>query len=111
MTNRERLVKTLLCQKTDRPPFSMWLGFAPWWETLQRWRRESGITDLDVGTYFGFEPFFSVVPMEYGPLPHFEEKKLEENESFVVTVDWRGIVMRNRLETAPRPDSQRQARA
>jgi len=30
MTNRERCIKTLLCEKTDRAPLPMWLGFSPW---------------------------------------------------------------------------------
>ena len=58
MTNKERIIKTLLCEKTDRAPFSAWLGFAPWGETTERWKKESGIADLDIWSCFGFEPFF-----------------------------------------------------
>ena len=48
MTNRDRIIKTLLCEKTDRTPFPIWLGFQPWGETHSRWKQESGLADLDV---------------------------------------------------------------
>jgi hypothetical protein len=48
MTNRERNVKTLLCEKADRPPWVHWLGFAPWGKTHRRWKAESGIADLNI---------------------------------------------------------------
>ncbi len=104
MTNRERCIKTLLCEPTDRAPFPMWLGFAPWGETMQRWRRESGLADLDLVKYFGFEPFFMGVPAELGPLPHFDAKVLEETPDFVVSTDWRGITMRNRRDGHSMPE-------
>ena len=107
MTNRERLLRTLQCQPTDRPPFPMWLGFAPWGETLERWRKESGIADFDWGKLidgFGFEPFFQWVPLEYGPCPHFEHKVLQEDAEFVVSLDWRGITMRNRRDGHSMPE-------
>lgn len=107
MTHRERLVRTLGCEPVDRPPFPMWLGFAPWWETLLRWREESGIRDLDGSKLcerFGFEPFFQVPPIEMGPWPHFAQKTLHEDDEFVVSVDWRGITMRNRRDGHSMPD-------
>ena len=104
MTNRRRIIDTLLCKPVDRPPFPMWLGFAPWGEALERWRAESGIADLDVTRYFGFEPFCVGVQVEYGPFPHFEQKVLDENDKFVTAVDWRGIVMRNRKDGCSMPE-------
>lgn len=104
MTNRERCIKTLLCEKTDRAPFSGWLGFAPWGQTVDRWKRESGIADLDVGRYFGLEPFFHCVPAHMGPLPGFEPKVLDETDEFVISQDWRGMVVRNRRDGASMPE-------
>jgi len=104
MTNRQRLVRTLCCQPTDRPPFPFWLGFAPWGETMTRWRAESGLADLDVYRYFGFEPFASVVNVEYGPLPHFESKILSQDNEFVVRIDWRGITLRDRRDRGSMPE-------
>jgi hypothetical protein len=40
MTNRRRIVDTLLCNRVDRPPFMDWIGFQPWPQTLDRWRAE-----------------------------------------------------------------------
>jgi hypothetical protein len=82
----------------------MWLGFSPWDQTLERWRQETGISDLDVAEYFGLEPFFSRVPLEYGPLPHFEECCIEENGEFVVKKNWRGIIRRERRDGLSMPE-------
>ena len=98
MTNRERIIKTLLCEKTDRAPFAVGLGFWPWGETMERWRKESGISDLDLAKYFGYDAGFLCVPAEMGPLPHFEYRVIEENAEFVIATDWRGITMRNRRD-------------
>ena len=104
MTNKERVIKTLLCEKTDRAPFSAWLGFMPWGETTERWKKESGIADLDTWRYFGFEPFFHCVPAHMGPFPGFASKVLEETEEFVISLDWRGIVARNRRDGGSMPE-------
>jgi hypothetical protein len=104
MTNRERIVQTLLCRPVDRPPFPMWLGFSPWGQTLDRWRRESGIADLDVAEYFGLESFFVGPPIEYGPFPRFETRVVAKNEEFVTSIDYRGITLRNRRDGASMPE-------
>jgi uroporphyrinogen decarboxylase len=104
MTNRERIVRTLLCEPTDRVPFGVNLGFYPWGQTLERWRKESGISDLNPGAYFGYDTGFHVVPAEYGPFPHVETKVLEENDRFVISRDYRGIVMRNRRDHHSMPE-------
>ncbi len=104
MTNKERCIKTLLCEKTDRAPFPGWLGFYPWGETTARWQKESGIADLDVARYFGFEPFFQGAPVHMGPLPGFEAKVIEETEEFVISLDWRGMVVRNRRDGGSMPE-------
>jgi uroporphyrinogen-III decarboxylase len=98
MTNRERCIRTLLCEKTDRAPFPMWLGFAPWGETYERWKTESGIADLDLTRHFGFERFFHCVPAELGPFPHFTHTVIKETDEFVIATDWRGITTRNRRD-------------
>lgn len=95
MTNKDRILSTLRCKKTDRAPFVWWLGFAPWGETKARWCSESGISNLKLPELLGFEPFFEVAPMEYGPFPHFEEKLISKDSEFVVSTDWRGITRRD----------------
>lgn len=104
MNSRERIIATLCCQKTDRVPLPFWLGFSPWGETKSRWCRESGIADLNVTTHFEFEPFFKVAPMEYGPCPHLERREISRDSEFVVSTDYRGITMRNRLDHGSMPE-------
>ena len=104
MNNRERIVRTLQCRQTDRAPFCMWLGFSPWETTLERWKEESGISDLDINEYFGFEPYFQVVDADYGPLPHFEEKVIDENEQYIVKTDFRGLTMRCNIHSNSIPE-------
>jgi uroporphyrinogen-III decarboxylase len=104
VNNRQRILDTLTFKPVDRAPFVMWLGFSPWWQTVLRWREESGIADLDVEKHFGFELLYHIVPAEYGPLPHFQEKILREDDEHVVSVDWRGITMRNRRDAGSMPE-------
>lgn len=105
MTHRERLIATLLCKPTDRPPLPMWLGFSPWGETLARWRRESGIADLKPGVFFGLDPYFESVPASgFGPWPHFPERVIREDAEFVISADYRGITRRNRRDHGSMPE-------
>ena len=104
MTNRERIINTLQCKETDHAPFCMWLGFSPWHTALDRWKEESGISDLDVVKYFGFEPFFQVVPVEYGPMPHFESEVIEENDQYIVKTDYRGLTARWNIASGSIPE-------
>jgi uroporphyrinogen-III decarboxylase len=94
MTNRERVTRTLQCLRVDRPPFVIWLGFYPWPATMNRWRRESGIADLDLTAYFGFGELEVTAPLEYGAYPHFPESVLEETPTYTLTADYRGLVVR-----------------
>jgi hypothetical protein len=104
VTNRRRIIDTLLCKPVDRPPLPYWLGFSPWGQTLERWRTESGIPDLDVQRHFGLDDFFVTLPVELGPLPRFEERIVAEDEEFVTSVDYRGITVRNRRDGASMPE-------
>lgn len=104
MTNRERLLNTLRGVSTDRVPFPMWLGFAPWGDALPRWRRESGQPELDLQREFGFDAFFQTVPVEYGPWPAFSEAVLSQDAEFVVSTTSRGITVRNRRDGASMPE-------
>ncbi|MBL8029245.1 MAG: hypothetical protein JNL74_22680 [Fibrobacteres bacterium] len=104
MTNRERIVQTLLCGKTDRAPFGVGIGFSTWGETLKRWRSESGIADLNPAEYFGYDKDFAVVPVEYGPCPHFEKRIISEDSEYIISYDYRGLTMRNRRDGGSMPD-------
>jgi uroporphyrinogen decarboxylase len=76
----------------------------PWGDTLERWRAESGIRDLDVQVYFGMDPWFDVVPLEWGPCPAFDDTVIREDEEFVISRDYRGITLRNRRDGASMPE-------
>ncbi len=104
MTNRQRITQNLQGRKTDRPVFGVGLGFYPWGETLQRWRTESGIPDLDVAKYFNYDHDFLELSVEYGPFPHFESKVLSEDSEYVLGVDFRGITTRNRKDGGSMPE-------
>lgn len=104
MTNRERCIKTMLCEKTDRAPWVNWLGFQPWGLTDSRWKEESGIADLDVRQYFELEPFFHVPPAHLGPVPSFDWKVLEETNAYTVSLDWRGITTRSWRDNSGMPE-------
>jgi hypothetical protein len=98
VTNRERIVATLKCEPTDRPPLIEWLGTVGWSQTIDRWRDESGIADLELATFFGYDRGFLEAPVQLGPWPHFETTTLEEGEEYHTYVDWRGITMKNRQD-------------
>ncbi len=102
MNHADRIVQTLLCGKTDRAPFSWWLGFIPWGQTMQRWQTEGGPDD--VAAFFGFEPFFHLPQLEYGAFPHFPSLELSRDAEFVVTTDSRGLTVRNRLDGMSMPE-------
>lgn len=104
MTSRERIMGTLLGRPTDRAPFGVGIGFFPWAETLERWRVESGLADLDPARVFGYDPGFDIVPAEYGPLPHFETRIIEESDEYVVSMDFRGLLLRNRRDFHSMPE-------
>ena len=106
MTNRERVVATLRCEPTDRPPLIKWLGTVGWSQTIDRWREESGIADLEPATYFGYDRGFLEAPVELGPWPRFETKTLEEDAEYHTYIDWRGITMKNRKDGNTLPEYQ-----
>ncbi len=104
LTPRQRLVRSLQCRPVDRPPVPYWMGFAPWPQALERWREESGIGDLNPATYFGLDPYFEVAPIEYGPWPHVERTIVREDADWIVSIDFRGITMRNRRDGLSMPE-------
>jgi hypothetical protein len=94
MTNRERTIKTLLCQEADRAPFIYWLGMMPLGPTWPRWHEETGDENLNPAERLGIEPYATIARLEYGPWPHFEHKVLEKDDRFIVYTNERGITTR-----------------
>ena len=95
LTYGERVVRCLLGEEIDYVPYGTFLGWAPWPETLDMWRKESGIPDLEVYKYFNFDPTFDGIAYTMGMCPPFEEKILEEDDTYKTWIDYRGIVTRN----------------
>ncbi|MHC4886885.1 MAG: uroporphyrinogen decarboxylase family protein [Planctomycetota bacterium] len=104
ITQGQRLVRTLTGQSVDRAPFGVGIGWAPWGETLARWREESGVADLDPAQVFGYEAGFSICPIEQGPVPHFEREVLQEDEAFVISRTAHGLTVRNRRDGTSMPE-------
>ena len=93
MKSRERILDTLLGRKTDRAPYTSGMGM--WGSTWERWLNESGIKDLNLQEYFGFDEGISYTAdwvMRLGINPWFEEEVLEIREHSVVRRAANGVV-------------------
>jgi hypothetical protein len=98
MTDAERFCACLSGEAVDRVPFGYGLGWRPWGESMERWRRETGQDDLDVGAELGFDPPDLVLPVKLGFHPLFERQVLAEDGETVTVRDERGIVSRGRKD-------------
>lgn len=104
MTHRERILKTFRCEKADRVPMPMWLGFYPWGQTTERWKVESGRENFDPFSDFNFDSMGHFVYVEQGPVPAFETKTIEETDEYIVAVNAHGITTRNRKDGMSMPE-------
>jgi len=109
---RERFLRTMHFEKVDRPPLCEFLGY--WPETVQRWYSEGLPAGVDLETYFGFDPgltpapwktevplSFSLsghadigagtIPIDFGPIPRYGPKILEEDERYRLVLDAIGV--------------------
>ncbi len=100
----ERIVRCLTGGDIDRVPFGVGIGWCPWGETLENWKKEADDKTLDPGKIIGFEHSFAVPLLESGPFPHYENKTIADEGETIVTVDWRGITMRNRKDGGSMPE-------
>jgi len=119
MNAKERFLKYMHFEKTDRAPFYEW--FTCWGETLHRWYKEGlpkkprmydvfiendgftlnwalptdGFAPLaDLTEYFGFDGR-ETVPVDLGPIPRFIKRTLEITEEYVIEIDEAGIKRKN----------------
>jgi uroporphyrinogen decarboxylase len=104
MTCGERTVRCLLGEGIDRVPFGVGIGWYPWGETLERWRREAGKPDLDPARELGFDLSFASPAVHAGIYPGFEAAVLEATDEFVVHRDDRGITRRDRRDGHSMPE-------
>lgn len=101
---RQRLINALLGRPVDRAPFGIDFGWYPWGETHQRWLRETGKTNLDIARELGYDAGFIQPGLHCGAWPHFPSRVLSEDEDFIVSLDYRGITMKNRRDGGSIPD-------
>ena len=95
MNSRERILATLTGRKSDRTPYTA--GMGSWWSTYLRWKTESGIENLNIDEYFGFDKNFMHLADYSGNIwmglnPWFEEKIIEVKERSVIRSDRFGII-------------------
>jgi len=108
---RERFLATMRFEESDRPPLCEFLGY--WAETIQRWYREGLPIGTDIEEYFEFDRGLTPTPwriptplsfslsglvdvggeisIDFGPVPRYGPRVLEENEKYRVVVDGMGI--------------------
>ncbi len=72
---------------TDRPPYR---EMPPWPETESRWHAEGYPKRADFDQYFGFDRYENV-GVEEDILPVYSEEIIEESDTDIVKVDWRGV--------------------
>lgn len=89
MNDRERFLATMRFESADRLPFREQMLF--WPETWQRWQGEGLPSGAHKVRHFGFDRF-ETLPIDFNPLPAFELKVLEEDESMRIVRDGTGVV-------------------
>lgn len=104
LTPGERVVRCLLGQSVDHVPFGIGIGWAPWGETLKRWRDETGNPELDPARELGYEPSFAGAPAQLGFCPAYVHETIRDEGDLIVFRDTRGILMRGRKDGCSMPE-------
>ncbi len=104
LTCGERVVRCYLGEEIDRVPFGIGIGWYPWSETFDRWRRESGDPSLNPGALLGYDLSFVIPVMESGIYPHFESQVIEETDEMITWRDHRGVTQRGRKDGGSMPE-------
>lgn len=104
MTNRERIIRTALCQETDRAPFLLYLG--AWDETLEKWEKEEGFSpETDLVQVLGYDPGIKAAnEVALGLLPAFPVEVIEDKGDSVIVRNDFGVLQEQMKghETIPR---------
>ena len=74
LTCGERVVRCFIGEDIDRVPYGVGLGWDPWGETLDNFRRQSGIPDLDLREHFRFDKSFALPDVHYGIYPRIRPR-------------------------------------
>jgi uroporphyrinogen decarboxylase len=89
MTSRERFLHTVRFETSDKPFVKAAGG---WQETRERWQRE-GWDRRPLHEIFGTDLLLNT-GVYYGPVPRFEYKVVDEDETTRVYINHEGILMR-----------------
>lgn len=97
MNDRQRFLSTMKFSDADRPPLVEW-GF--WEETLNRWRAEGLPEDKSLVEVFGFDNWWGAGAnwgfyLNFGPIPPFESKIIEETDNYKIWTDGRGVTRKD----------------
>ena len=93
MTNRERILKTILGEKTDRIPYLVWFNFKPWNETFARWLGEGLDKEENWNKQSGFDAGVTEIHRDLlGLYPDFGETVIEDRVDTQIIRDKWGVV-------------------
>jgi uroporphyrinogen decarboxylase len=104
LTCGERIIRCFIGEPIDRVPYGVGIGWVPWGDAIDNWRRDSGDPNLDLAKHFGFDGSFAHPAVTYGFYPAFERQVLAEDDRFVTYRDERGITKRDRRDGASMPE-------
>ena len=97
MTSHERFQRMYAHQEADRIPIIDY----PWGATIERWQQEGMPKDMDYVDYFGLDHIASIWTDNS---PRYEEKVLEETETYkTYTSSW-GVTMKQWKHAASTPE-------
>ncbi len=104
MTPGERFIRCLTGQPIDRIPYGVGIGWCPWGETLERWKKETGRHDLDPARELGFDGSCACPALHAGIFPAYKWTLLRDEGELIVYRDEKGITMRGRKDGGSMPE-------
>ncbi|NLG27549.1 MAG: hypothetical protein GX557_06535, partial [Chloroflexi bacterium] len=105
LTCGERVVRCLTGGDVDHVPFGVGLGWNPWGDTLEQWRRQSGRPNLELARDLQYELSFANPDICLGLYPPTKEMQILSDEGeYLIVRDVRGVLMRTRKDGASIPE-------
>ncbi len=102
MNNRDRFLKTLRYESVDHPPVSI---PEPWPITRKRWEQEGLPKGISLNEYFDIpETKLESVAFDTLIYPPFEEKIIEETDTFIIKINTNGVKERNFKNESSMPE-------
>ncbi|MDD4744616.1 MAG: hypothetical protein PHN53_08445, partial [Eubacteriales bacterium] len=92
MNSRERLLRTLAFQPTDRIPLIEWSVRKA---TMREWIRQGYPPDVSQPVFLNLDPFYLNVPINMGLYPSFEEKVISQDGGYKIWQDRLGAIRKD----------------